>query len=70
MSQTSLEQFQHLVLHDPRLQEHLRETLDKPAFIARMLQLGAERGYEFTAEEIEAALASARRAWTLRWSTQ
>ncbi|HEX6289773.1 MAG TPA: Nif11-like leader peptide family natural product precursor [Herpetosiphonaceae bacterium] len=70
MSQASLEQFRQRVLADPALQAQLRETPDKPAFIARMLQLGAELGYEFNADEIEAALAVARRAWTQRGSTR
>ena len=68
MSQASLEQFRERVLHEPALQAQLRATPDKPAFIAQMLQLGAERGYEFTAAEIEAALAEARRSWARRWS--
>ncbi len=70
MSYESLEQFRHLVLHDSALQAQLREAPDKPAFIERMLRLGTERGYTFTAEEIETALANARRAWTQRWSMQ
>jgi hypothetical protein len=70
MSQPGLEQFCQLVLHEPALQAQLRETPDKPAFITRMLQLGTERGYSFTAGEVEAALAEARRSWTRRWSEQ
>jgi hypothetical protein len=70
MSQTRLEQFCELVLHEPALQAQLRATPDKPAFIAHMLQLGAEHGYQFTAGEIDAALAEARRSWARRWSEQ
>ncbi len=70
MSQENLEQFRQLVLLDPLLQAQLRHLPDKPAFIARMLELGAERGYEFTAEELEAALAAGRRAWNQRWNRQ
>lgn len=70
MSQASLEQFRELVLHDPALQSQLRETPDQRAFIEQMLRLGAERGYEFTAAEIEAAVLAARRVWTRRGSIQ
>jgi hypothetical protein len=70
IAQTDLERFCELVLREPGLQTRLRATADKPAFIAQMLQLGAERGYKFTAHEIDAALAEARRAWTRRWGSQ
>ncbi len=70
MSEASLEQFRQRVLNDPALQAQLRETLDKRALIDRMLELGAALGYDFTAAEIEAALATARRAWTQRRSVR
>lgn len=63
MSRDRLDEFRHLVLHDPELQAQLRAISDRRAFSERMVELAAERGYHFTAEQIEAALAEARRDW-------
>lgn len=67
MSERELEQFCQAVLAEPALQKPLRETPDLPAFIDQMLALGAERGYTFTAEEIQAKLRAMRQAWIERW---
>lgn len=70
MSRDRLDEFRDLVLHDPELQAQLRIILDRQAFGERMVQLAAERGYYFTAEQIEIALAEARRDWNRRRSVR
>lgn len=67
MSEESLEQFRQLVLQDLALQEKLGETDDRETFLALVVRSGEERGYSFTAEDVEAALRASRRAWLERW---
>jgi hypothetical protein len=67
MSQEGLEKFRQLIWQEPTLQERLRATPDRASFIALTLQLGAERGYSFTVDEIEEALKASQRAWLERW---
>ena len=67
MSRESFEQFRQLVLRDITLQEQLRETPDRESFLKLVLQLGAERGYSFVAEDVEAAIHASQHAWRLRW---
>jgi hypothetical protein len=67
MSEEALEQFRRAVLDSPALQARLRETSDRQSFVALMLQLGGEHGYDFTAAEVEVALGAARREWLERW---
>ena len=62
-----LERFGDLVLADRELHDRLRATADQTAFIALAVQLGAERGCDFTAPVVEAALQERRRAWLERW---
>ncbi|HEX8088948.1 MAG TPA: aspartyl/asparaginyl beta-hydroxylase domain-containing protein [Blastocatellia bacterium] len=63
----SFERFRQLVLEDAALQERLRGTPNLKAFVDLMLRLGEERGYRFTAEDIEGVLRESRRAWLQRW---
>jgi hypothetical protein len=67
MSRESFEQFRQLVLQDAVLQERLRDTIDRGLFITLVVRLGEERGYEFTAHDVEAAMRASRQAWLLRW---
>lgn len=67
MSLDRLEQFRQLVLRDAALQERLREPSSQADFVARLQQLGREHGYDFTADDVAAALNAARRAWFERW---
>ena len=67
MSAASFEQFRQLVLADPALQQQLRATASLPAFLALTVQLGVERGYDVTVEDVQAALNASRRAWLERW---
>ena len=45
----------------------LRAAPDTEAFVARAVELGRERGCEFTAEAVRAAVQEARRALLERW---
>ena len=67
MAQEQLDRFRDLVLQDSGLQAELRDILDPTAFVARVVELGRERGYEFSAAEVEAAMQAERRAWIERW---
>jgi hypothetical protein len=67
MSHETLEQFRQLVLDDMALQERLRAVPVRAEFITLTLQLGAERGYDFTVDDIEDVLRANQRAWLERW---
>lgn len=67
MSTSSFEQFRQLVLDDPALQQQLRAEYGLHAFLELVVRLGAEHGYEFSAEEVHAALQASRRTWLERW---
>lgn len=55
------------VLADPALQERLLAVPERPAFVAEVVAVAAERDLDVTAADVEAALAAARRAWLERW---
>lgn len=59
--------FRNLVLHDPALQEALRCSPDRAAFVALVVRLGAERGCTFSAGDVSTAMQANRRAWLERW---
>lgn len=61
------EQFHQLVLRDPALQERLRAALDWPEFLRLTLELGAQRGYHFSTDDVRATHQANRCAWTERW---
>jgi hypothetical protein len=67
MSQENFEQFRNLVLEDLSLQKELRAFTLRDVFIARVVQSGAERGFQFTAEDVVEAMNASRRAWIERW---
>jgi aspartyl/asparaginyl beta-hydroxylase len=64
----SLNRFRHLVLQDLELQERLRKNARKELFIARMVEMGKERGFDFSAGDVEVELMTSRRAWLERWT--
>ena len=64
---SDFEQFRQLVLREPSLQHELRAPSSLLAFFELTVQLGAERGYHFTAADVQAALHASRRAWLERW---
>jgi hypothetical protein len=64
----ALEQFNALLAGDPQLCKSLQGLRDNEAFVARTLELAAERGLVFTREELRAAMRDGRRQWTEQWS--
>ncbi len=67
MSLEKLEPFSQLVLSDMSLQEKLRDITDREEFVARVAELGAEHGFEFTSEDVVEALRERNRTWLERW---
>jgi hypothetical protein len=65
--QQALDRFGELVLADRALHEQLRATPNEAAFIELVVRLAAERGCEFAAEVLQAAILQKRRAWLERW---
>jgi hypothetical protein len=65
--QQNLERFGELVLADRALHDQLRATADETAFVALAVRLGAERGCDFTASDVQATIAGERRARLERW---
>ena len=62
-----LERFRLEVLANPDLQQTLRATNDRERFVQLLVSLGSERGYRFTAPEVEEALRASWRSWIERW---
>ncbi|MCA1992632.1 MAG: Nif11-like leader peptide family natural product precursor [Coleofasciculus sp. S288] len=54
MSKANLEQFYQDVLQDQALQEQFRTATDPDSMAALAVQLGQEKGYSFTTEEVQA----------------
>jgi hypothetical protein len=67
MSQEDFERFREIVLRDLSLQEQLREIVERPVFIQKVVELGANRGFEITPADVEEAMRRNRRAWIERW---
>lgn len=64
----ALRQFQQLVASDPLLSNVLQGLADTEVFIARTLELAAERGLVFSREELRAAMRNGRRQWNEQWN--
>lgn len=67
MSQEQFEQFRNVVLEDLSLQKQLREFTRRNMFVAQVVKSGAERGFQFTAEDVEEAMNANHRDWIERW---
>ena len=67
MPQANWENFHQLVLARPELQQRLRPIADWGAFLEAVVRLGAEQGYHFSAQDVQAAANARRRAWLERW---
>jgi predicted ribosomally synthesized peptide with nif11-like leader len=67
MPSPDLEQFCSEVLLDPSLQEKLRNTRSTPEFVQRVVETGASRGFEFSAEDVSEAIRAGHRVWLERW---
>ncbi|MDB6026342.1 MAG: hypothetical protein JWM68_2565 [Verrucomicrobiales bacterium] len=61
------QRFYEIVLRDVELQKKLRGTDGLDHFISLVVQCGAERGFNFSAEQVQASLRENRRAWMERW---
>lgn len=67
MSQKQFEQFRKCVLEDLSLQKKLRAFTSRDRFVDRVVKLGAERGFQFTEEDVREAMRACRRDWMERW---
>lgn len=65
--QKNLECFGELVLADPDLHNRLRATVGIADFALLAVQLGAERGCDFSVQVVQEAVMEKRRAWLERW---
>ena len=65
-SERQLERFCAQVLGDPLLQAELRAEAEPARFVALALAVGRRHGFAFTAEDVDAAMGRARRAWLER----
>ena len=54
MSKANLEHFYQEALKDQALQEQLRTATDRDSMAALAVELGKEKGYSFTTEEVQA----------------
>ena len=52
-----------MVLEDLPLQEDLRRFTERDAFVERAVELGAARGFHFTAGEVVEAIRTSRGEW-------
>lgn len=67
MTSENFERFTAHVLSESSLQEKLRSIVDKEAFIALAVEVGAAEGFDFTGEDVEAAMLEKKRVWIERW---
>ena len=66
MRDTGFETFYEMVLSDEALQRQLRDIDQADEFIARVVELGEERGFSFTEDDVQEAMRTSRRAWLER----
>jgi hypothetical protein len=67
MSHNDFEQFRQIVLDELPLQEELRVITERNAFYARVVELGAERGFRFSDMDVREAMEANHRMWVERW---
>lgn len=67
MAFADFEKFRIEVLRDPSLREGLFGLQSKDEFVKRVVEAGAERGFEFTSGDVEEALRASQSEWVLRW---
>jgi hypothetical protein len=65
--QENFERFRELVLQDLSLQMRLREITERALFIQKVVELGGEKGFQFSPETVEEAMRANRRAWLEKW---
>ena len=66
-SAASFDAFRKIVLAQPALLEQLRTTPDIPAFVTLAREMAEQHGFQFTDEDIQAALRTSQQAWIERW---
>jgi hypothetical protein len=64
MLNTSFEKFRDLVLADEAMQKELRGLSDRKEFIARVVELSREHGFELSSDDIETEMRLGGRVWT------
>jgi|KBSSwiStaDraftv2_1062776.scaffolds.fasta_scaffold766352_2 hypothetical protein len=64
MLNTSFEKFRDLVLADETMQKELRGLSDRKEFIARVVELSREHGFELSSDDIENEMRLGSRVWT------
>lgn len=67
MTQEDFENFRQIVLRDLSLQARLRSVTERSLCIQKIIEAGAENGFEITREDIEEALYQSRREWREKW---
>jgi pantoate kinase len=59
--------FRKIVLACPALLEQLRAAPDVTAFVELVRETAGKYGFDFTIEEVHAALRASQQAWIERW---
>ena len=59
--------FRKIVLTSPALLNQLRAAPDVTAFVALVRETAGQQGFQFTDEDVHAALRASQRAWIERW---
>lgn len=67
MSAVALAWFQEVVVVDAVLQGRLLEVSDRRAFVALVVQLAHEHGYEVEPDDVDEGMRERRRTWLERW---
>ncbi|KAM3102288.1 Nif11-like leader peptide family natural product precursor [Phormidesmis sp. 146-12] len=70
METANLEQFYQDILKDPALQERLKTVTDRDSMVALIVQIGKEKGYNFSPEEIKGYLDELDASNSQRWFRQ
>jgi hypothetical protein len=67
MSKETLEQFCLLVLRDSMLQNQLKGLADRDEFIKKLIETGAQAGFEISRADVENQMRENRKLWNERW---
>jgi predicted ribosomally synthesized peptide with nif11-like leader len=60
MASENLGQFYEMIAQDQELQEKLKATMGSETFVKLVVNLGEEKGYSFTTQEVERAIIEAK----------
>lgn len=67
MSLENFEQFKKLVLQDLDLQRNLQNISDRELFVAEVVKIGGEQGFNFSEETILNVMRENKQMWIERW---